>query len=403
MVRLAPAARGTPDLPPGPIAIVEGGPRGAALAVGVATSASIRGVDVIVTTAAAMPAVMGTLIDLSALDARGDGVTALTDGLFLLQAAGAALKASSGRALVVANGGGCFAPADGVAAFGLSGLTKTARQEWPGVDVRFVDVDLRDPLAAELVASQCFVSTDVVEVGLNSRQLLTPTVLDAPIVADAPSLLASGDVVVITGGARGVTATCALALAKAVPGLKLALLQRTVVDAPEPLFAHAAVDEGGLKRAILADAAARGASVPLREVAGMAQQILAAREVRATLQTLRQSADVDLFACDVQQADSVEAALAAVRRRFGDITVVVHGAGVLADKRIEDKTRDQVKGVVGTKVAGLLAILQHTAHDPLKAVVAFSSVAGRFGNVGQVDPVCYFGCTGQKWIHLLGN
>ena len=385
VVRLAPAARGTPDLPPGPIAIVEGGPRGAALAVGVATSASIRGVDVIVTTAAAMPAVMGTLIDLSALDAHGDGVTALTDGLFLLQAAGAALKASSGRALVVANGGGCFAPADGVAAFGLSGLTKTARQEWPGVDVRFVDVDLRDPLAAELVASQCFVSTDVVEVGLNSRQLLTPTVLDAPIVADAPSLLASGDVVVITGGARGVTATCALALAKAVPGLKLALLQRTVVDAPEPLFAHAAVDEGGLKRAILADAAARGASVPLREVAGMAQQILAAREVRATLQTLRQSADVDLFACDVQQADSVEAALAAVRRRFGDITVVVHGAGVLADKRIEDKTRDQVKGVVGTKVAGLLAILQHTAHDPLKAVVAFSSVAGRFGNVGQVD------------------
>ena len=385
VVRLAPAARGTPDLPPGPIAIVEGGPRGAALAVGVATSASIRGVDVIVTTAAAMPAVMGTLIDLSALDARGDGVTALTDGLFLLQAAGAALKASSGRALVVANGGGCFAPADGVAAFGLSGLTKTARQEWPGVDVRFVDVDLRDPLAAELVASQCFVSTDVVEVGLNSRQLLTPTVLDAPIVADAPSLLASGDVVVITGGARGVTATCALALAKAVPGLKLALLQRTVVDAPEPLFAHAAVDEGGLKRAILADAAARGASVPLREVAGMAQQILAAREVRATLQTLRQSADVDLFACDVQQADSVEAALAAVRRRFGDITVVVHGAGVLADKRIEDKTRDQVKGVVGTKVGGLLAILQHTAIDPLKAVVAFSSVAGRFGNVGQVD------------------
>ena len=43
------------------------------------------------------------------------------------------------------------------------------------------------------------------------------------------------------------------------------------------------------------------------------------------------------------------------------------------------------EAVIGTKVGGLLAILQHTAHDPLKAVVAFSSVAGRFGNVGQVD------------------
>jgi len=385
VVRLATAARGTPDLPPGPVVIVEGGPISAALASRIAASVTMRGVDVTVTTATALPAVIGTLVDLCALDAHGDGVAALTDGLFRLQTAGAALKASTGRALMVANGGGRFAPEDGVAAFGLSGLTKTARQEWPGVDVRFVDVDLADSQAAELVASQCFVTSDAVEVGLSSRQQLTPTVLDAPILDGAPSNLVRGDVVVITGGARGVTATCALALTKAVPGLKLALLQRTVVDAPEPFFARDALDEGALKRAILADAAARGTSIPLREVAGLAQQILAAREVRTTLATLRQTADVDLFACDVQKPESVEAALAAVRRRFGPITVVVHGAGVLADKRIEDKTREQVKSVVGTKVGGLFAILEHTASDPLKALVAFSSVAGRFGNVGQVD------------------
>jgi NAD(P)-dependent dehydrogenase (short-subunit alcohol dehydrogenase family) len=387
VVRLAPAARGEASAPPAPVVIAFGGDVGAALAGRLVQQLGQQGIAADAVDTAHVPGDVGTLVDLVALDAVGDGSEAMVGGLFRLQGVAASLKARQGRALLVANGGGHFLPQSAPSALGLSGLAKTARQEWPGVDVRFVDlaVDLDGALdgAARTLAAECLVA-GAAEVGLSADQRLAPVVLPAPI-GEASSRLVSGDVVVISGGARGVTATCALALARAVPGLKLAMLQRTVVDAPEPFFARDAHDEGALKRAILADAAARGASIPLREVAGMAQQILAAREVRATLAELRKNAQADVFACDVQSEASVAAALDAIRARFGAITVVVHGAGVLADKRIEDKTREQVARVVDTKVKGLLALIAQTAGDPLKALIAFSSVAGRFGNVGQVD------------------
>lgn len=387
VVRLAPAVRGPASAPRTPVVVTCGGPTGEALAAALTRQLGRHGLDARVVTDGSVPTELGTLVDLVALDASGDGSEAMVGGLFRLQSAAASLKSRHGRALLVANGGGHFLPQAAPSALGLSGLAKTARQEWPDVDVRFIDlaVDVDGPLegAAAALANECL-SAGAVEVGLAKDQRLSPVVLPAPI-ADAPSWLERGDVVVISGGARGVTATCALALARAVPGLSLAMLQRTVADAVEPAFARDAHDEGALKRAILADAASRGITIPLREVASQAQQIVAAREVRATLSELRLHAKAEVFACDVQSESSVATALDAVRARFGAITVVVHGAGVLADKRIEDKTRDQVARVVDTKVKGLMALIRQTARDPLKALVAFSSVAGRFGNVGQVD------------------
>ncbi|HEY1100843.1 MAG TPA: SDR family NAD(P)-dependent oxidoreductase, partial [Myxococcota bacterium] len=367
---------------------------GARIAEQAAAALVRRGAQAVVCTPSSIPASAGSLLDLSAVDVDDStAVVALKAGLFTLQKMGAALRANNGRAVVVTAGGGRFASVAGVkgaAVLGLSGLVKTARQEWTDADIRLVDVDLGNAgngaieIIADSLAVQMTTTSKHAEIGVQGSTLVTPTEVDAPIAAAASKLVA-GDVVVITGGARGVTATCALALTKQVHGLKLAILQRTVVDGAEPAFARSANDEGSLKRAILADAAARGTSVPLREVAKLAQNILAAREVRQTIAELAQRAEVELFACDVQNDASVGAALDNVRRRFGRVDVIVHGAGVLADKRIEDKTAEQVDKVVDTKVLGLLALMAHTSSDNLKGLIVFSSVAGRFGNVGQVD------------------
>jgi hypothetical protein len=64
---------------------------------------------------------------------------------------------------------------------------------------------------------------------------------------------------------------------------------------------------------------------------------------------------------------------------------LVHGAGILADRLIADKTPEQFAAVFDTKVEGLRALLEATRDDPLKTLVMFSSVAGRCGNAGQVD------------------
>ena len=74
-----------------------------------------------------------------------------------------------------------------------------------------------------------------------------------------------------------------------------------------------------------------------------------------------------------------------MRKEWGPITGVVHGAGVLADKKIAEKTDEQFDRVFDTKVSGLRALLAATAKDPLTSLCLFSSIAARTGNPGQCD------------------
>jgi len=80
----------------------------------------------------------------------------------------------------------------------------------------------------------------------------------------------------------------------------------------------------------------------------------------------------------------VQSVLADVYARRGRLDAIIHGAGVIEDRLMRDKTRDSFDRVFDTKVAGARALLAH-ARDDLRLVVFFSSVSGVFGNRGQTD------------------
>jgi len=63
----------------------------------------------------------------------------------------------------------------------------------------------------------------------------------------------------------------------------------------------------------------------------------------------------------------------------------VHGAGVLADRLIADKTAEQFDQVFGTKLDGAAALLGALDPGEAKFAVFFSSTTARFGRKGQVD------------------
>jgi NAD(P)-dependent dehydrogenase (short-subunit alcohol dehydrogenase family) len=88
---------------------------------------------------------------------------------------------------------------------------------------------------------------------------------------------------------------------------------------------------------------------------------------------------------DIRDRNALADTLNTVRSEYGPIRGIIHGAGVLEDRRIVDKTESQIDRVLGTKITGFRNLLELTAADPLKTVVAFSSVAARFGNAGQAD------------------
>jgi NAD(P)-dependent dehydrogenase (short-subunit alcohol dehydrogenase family) len=94
---------------------------------------------------------------------------------------------------------------------------------------------------------------------------------------------------------------------------------------------------------------------------------------------------VEYASVDVRDASAMSGLLTSWTRKHGPLAGFVHGAGVIQDKLIRDKTPESLDRVVGVKVDGALNIVRGIDPKPLKFAAFFSSVAGRFGNEGQSD------------------
>ncbi len=294
---------------------------------------------------------------------------------------------SQGLFITVQDTGGRFQPTGERAWFGgLPGLTKTAAQEW-AASTKAIDLERgeRSPSdLADAIVSELLGGGHEAEVGLaadGTRYTLQSVRRDALPTAPATD----GDsVIVATGGARGVTAATLIRLAQERGG-RFALLGRTPLT-DEPAAARGVEGDAKLKGALLGAAKASGTMPTPAELGKQVSRILAGREVRATLAALEAAgAEAIYVPTDVADEAATKKSLADVRARFGPITGLVHGAGVLADRFIADKTDDQFAFVYGVKVGGLRTLLSALADDPLTAIVMFSSVAGRCGNQGQCD------------------
>jgi acyl transferase domain-containing protein/NAD(P)-dependent dehydrogenase (short-subunit alcohol dehydrogenase family)/acyl carrier protein len=269
---------------------------------------------------------------------------------------------------------------------GLAGLAKTAALEWPRAALKCIDLDSQE-LVPEQAAAMLF--EELIGGGIEAEIRLTREgrrlvwgLEERPMANGAA--LAPGTVVAASGGARGVTAACLQALAKTVPA-KFALLGKTrPADEPENLQDCETGNQ--LKSAILAMASRQGLRMTPIELEKQVKTILAGREIRHTLTTLRAlGAEAEYYPVDVTDLHAVEETLAHIRQRFGPVEVLIHAAGVLADKPLQDKKDEDFARVFNTKVLGLRNLLHVTARDPLSHICCFSSVAARFGNAGQAD------------------
>ncbi|MGQ4599373.1 SDR family NAD(P)-dependent oxidoreductase [Nocardia sp. R6R-6] len=318
----------------------------------------------------------------------------LTDGILAAGRAVPLLRDAAGRAAFVT-----VTRLDGALGFlgsaqperallgGIGGVVKTLAAEQPGLFCRALDVDpaCSARKLAEFVTDELFdPARDTLEVGIGAageRRTPVPSGHAAartvtpvrPVAEQDATVLTADDVLVVTGGARGVTATCVLALAGR-SAARFILLGRSDPVA-EPGWA-AGVSDAELKPAAVRALAATG--VTPRDIERTVSSVRATREIRATLAALGPRAEY--LAVDATDEQAVTAALAPLR---DSITGVVHGAGVLADSMITDKTAESIARVLDPKIAGLAAVLG--ALGELRHLVLFTSVAGLFGNAGQAD------------------
>ena len=100
---------------------------------------------------------------------------------------------------------------------GVAGLVKTLAREWPSIRCRVVDFSPdapRETIASQL-ADEIFVSDGFPEVGYEGDRRIRLRSVASPLVREQPTLeLKPGEPVLISGGARGITALVAAELAR---------------------------------------------------------------------------------------------------------------------------------------------------------------------------------------------
>ncbi|ABN60943.1 type I polyketide synthase [Shewanella baltica] len=271
----------------------------------------------------------------------------------------------------------------------LAGLTKTLSHEWPSVHCRALDIapaldakQLANAVIAELFATDKLLEVGVSEAGATETLARVTLVAGKADTRHSAANLTSADKILVTGGAKGVTFECALSLAKRSKA-HFILAGRSSQQAI-PAWAQGK-NNSELKAAAIAHIQSLGEKPTPKQVDALVWPVQSSLEIAAALEAFSAvGASAEYLSLDVNNPDAIASTIVPITE-LSPITGIIHGAGVLADKHIQDKTLDELARVYGTKVTGISNLLAALDLDKVKLIALFSSAAGFYGNTGQSD------------------
>ena len=156
------------------------------------------------------------------------------------------------------------------------------------------------------------------------------------------------DVLLVTGGAKGITSACALAAAK-VTGVRTALMGRSLHPDDRPEHPNS-------------------------------------KEIIKKLKDYTNHGLVaQYFSCDVTDTSAVRKTIEAIQTQLGPITGVIHGAGLNIPRLACQVSSEKAYEEVAPKVLGLLHLYETLAKAPPKLIVGLSSI------------IAYTGMPGNAW------
>jgi NAD(P)-dependent dehydrogenase (short-subunit alcohol dehydrogenase family) len=280
---------------------------------------------------------------------------------------------------------GATAPLGGA----VAGFTKAYKRERGDVLVKVVDFESGRKTAApaDALLAETLSDSGIVEVGYYQDSRYTVMLIEEPAADGQPSLMLSRDsVFLVTGAAGGITSAIIGDLAAASGGTFYLL---DLVPEPARDDERIALFRQGkdtLKAHLIAAAKAADEKVTPVQID---KQIIAVEREEAALRAIEsvEAAGGTAYYRSVNLLDG--SALAAivdeVRQTFGRIDVLVHAGGIEISRTLPDKDYNQFSLVFDIKADGFFSLLNAAKDMPIGATVAFSSVAGRFGNNGQTD------------------
>jgi len=271
----------------------------------------------------------------------------------------------------------------------VTGFTKAYKRERGDALVKVVDFagDAKVPEIADLLIEETLQDPGAVEIGY--KEGLRWTVgLEERRAADGQlgMQIDEHSVFLITGAAGGIVSAITADLAAASGGT-FYLLDLIPEPKPEdPDLKRFVTDKDGLKRDLFARIQARGEratpALVEKELAALERQLAASNAIAAVKAA---GGKVRYFCVNLTDAESVKRVIEEVHRQSGHIDVLLHAAGLERSHFLRDKEPGEFNLIFDVKSDGWFNLLRSIGGMPLSATVAFSSIAGRFGNGGQTD------------------
>jgi len=270
----------------------------------------------------------------------------------MLQSAVKIRRANATIAYIQFGGGRCGAePGDG----GLEQCCSTAfaasvHHEHPELKVRVLDFpSLCGPAVVSRYALHELSTSGGYAAAEYDRELIRR--IPVPVMQEPASYpkrsigWSSDDVVLATGGAKGITAECALAFARAT-GVRMAL----VGSSPHP-----------------EDTPGHGSGADITRILGRFSS---------------ENMSCRYYCCDITDANAVNLLVQRLRRELGPITGVIHGAGLNRPNRTEQVSSEEAFKEIGPKVIGAMNLCLALKDAPPKLFAGFSSIIGVTGMPG---------------------
>jgi len=237
---------------------------------------------------------------------------------------------------------------------GASAFCRSYQLESPDVAVTVLNIPPGQEQVADLVLNEVAANAGFVEAHYDEAgQRLHAKMSPLPLLEDnAPPALSSCDVLLVTGGGKGIGAECALQLARE-SGCKVVLLGRSKPEIDSPLAEN-------LRRFTASEVA------------------------------------FQYLAVDVADAAQVTEALRKIESELGPVTAVLHAAGVNQPCRIAELDEQKFNHTLAPKLAGAQNLMAALRPEHLRFFIAFGSIIARTGLHGEA----HYGLA-NEWLAAL--
>jgi len=202
-----------------------------------------------------------------------------------------------------------------------------------------------------------------------------------PVSDTAAIALEKDAVVLVLGGAQGITAELMVRFSKDYP-CHYVLVGRSPDPRQQDLPNYSSLKtKEDIKQQLIRE----GEITTPAAIEKRAADIHKSNQILQTIRGLENNgATVSYHSIDLRNEAALQTLISTLYETHGRIDGVVHGAGLLEDKLFRQKTADSFERVFSTKVTPLRILVEKLQSDT-KFVVLFSSVASVYGNRGQTD------------------